>query len=144
MTEAHYTWDGPGALARVQNVAWEGLVKAALYLHTRLVEVLAVPNTGERRLSRWRRTPSGRAASYTVYPHPSRPGEPPRLRTGFLQRNVRYELDRARRVARVGITRNARYGLYLERGTARVQARPWLVATVEKHLGKLRGVATGA
>jgi len=55
---------------------------------------------------------------------PSRPGDYPGYRTGHLARNVQSETDPARLVARVGT--NVLYGRYLEFGTRRMAARPWL------------------
>jgi hypothetical protein len=77
------------------------------------------------------------------YDTPSKPGEPPRKRTGWLQRNVLYELDEKTLSGRVGITRNARYGLYLELGTRRMAARPWLLATLQKVEKQLNAIAGG-
>lgn len=82
--------------------------------------------------------------SYTIYPHPSRPGEPPRVRTGFGRKGVVWEYDAAKMAGRVGVTRNALYMFYLEVGTRRIRRRPWLMATLIKHMetiGKL--AATG-
>lgn len=141
MIEAHFDWHGDSVTTAAQDAAWEGMARAALFLHGKLLEVLNVPNTGERRKSRTRKTKSGRPASVTVYPHPSAPGEAPRKRTGWLQRNVKYELDRAGLRASVGVTRNAAYGIYLELGTARVAARPWLLSTLERHLDEVRALA---
>jgi len=102
----------------------QGLQRAVVHLHTKLLEALNTPNTGVR-IKRRR----GKGA-YTTYPTPSKPGEPPRKRTGWLQRSVVYQIDRAGLSATVGVTANARYGAYLELGTARVAARPWLLATL--------------
>jgi len=140
MIEAKFSWNGDPVVRALEEAAWEGLQRAALRLHTHLLETLNVPNTGESRKHPTRKTASGRPATYTIYPHSSRPGEPPRKRTGWLQRNVRYELDRSALRARVGVTENARYGLYLEFGTARVAARPWLDSTFRVLLPELRAL----
>lgn len=81
--------------------------------------------------------------SVTIYPYPSKPGEPPRKRTGWLQRHVLMEFAEAKAgnqtlmASRTGVGRNAIYGLYLELGTRRVKPRPWLVATLLKHRGMI-------
>jgi len=57
-------------------------------------------------------------------PPPSAPGEFPHLVTGHLRRNVQMEMNRAALIARVGT--NVLYGRYLEFGTWKMLARPWL------------------
>ncbi|HEX5272703.1 MAG TPA: hypothetical protein VFW33_19535 [Gemmataceae bacterium] len=121
----------------LESRAWEGIQRATVFLHSKVKEALNVPNSGERRKHPARKTPSGRAASYTVYPHPSRPGEPPRKRTGWLQSQVAYDLDRTRLQGRVGVRVSARYGLYLELGTRRMQARPFITAPIVQYRAQL-------
>lgn len=56
---------------------------------------------------------------------PSKPGEPPRKRTGFLASNV--AIDRSQRwVRKVGVRKNAQYGIALEFGTGpkTIHAKP--------------------
>lgn len=127
-------------LRELEERAWQGIQRATIYYWQKLEEALNVPNPGERRKSRTRKTPKGRPASFTVYPSPSRPGEPPRKRTGWLQRNVVYSLDRSTLSAKVGVTVNAKYGLYLDLGTRTVEARPWLQATLQKHESQVRAL----
>ena len=57
-----------------------------------------------------------------IYGFPSKPGEPPHKQTGHLRRSVAWELVGL--VARVGT--NLRYGRWLELGTSKMAARPWL------------------
>lgn len=114
-----------GILTRLREAHVRGLLRAVAHLHSRILQVLNVPNTGTRvRRSRGR-------GSYTAYLNPSKPGEPPRKRTGWLQRNVVYDVDKQRLSARVGLTVNAKYGIYLELGTSRMHPRPWLLATAK-------------
>jgi hypothetical protein len=134
----------PGqVLAEMQRRQADNLARAVVWYHSKLLEVLNVPNTGQRVFSRTRRTPSGRRASSTVYPNPSRPGEPPRKRTGWLQRNVVYTLDRQKLTGTVGVTINAKYGLYLELGTRRMAARPWFLATLRRYTPQISNLLRG-
>ncbi len=145
MISARVDWAGEAALEGIVLVTTEAITRATVHLWTAVQAALNVPNTGERRkkASGASHGPrKGRAASYTVYPHPSKPGESPRKRTGWLQRNVKYEVSREG-VGRVGVTRNALYGLFLELGTARVRPRPWLLATVSKELPALQAIVMG-
>ena len=75
------------------------------------------------------------------YDTPSKPGEPPRLRTGHGQRNIAYEIEPGR--GRVGVRQNAIYMVFLDQGTKRIAPRPWLSAMVEKIWGRLQAIAGG-
>jgi HK97 gp10 family phage protein len=67
-----------------------------------------------------------RANLNTPYPPASEPGEFPHKRTGNLRDNVDYWIDRKTLKLRIGPTVDAVYGLYLEYGTSRMAARPWI------------------
>lgn len=54
----------------------------------------------------------------------SRPGDPPYKQTGHLRRSVAWEVNASDRLVRIGT--NLKYGLYLELGTRKMAARPWL------------------
>jgi hypothetical protein len=143
MIELGVTWEGDTYLEGLEERAWEALARATVYLHTRCMEALNVSNPREYVLSKTQKTKSGKAKRVGVYRSPSKPGEPPRKRTGWLQKNVRYELDRERLKGRVGIGTNAKYGAFLEIGTKRLKARPWLWATAQAHLHQLRSIVRG-
>jgi len=68
----------------------------------------------------------------------SAPGDFPSLRTGHLRRNVQMELDADALVARVGT--NVPYGRYLEFGTRKMAARPWLSRTLRETAGEVRKI----
>lgn len=80
----------------------------------------------------------------------SLPGEPPRLITGFLHRNVRSMYPR-RGVGHVGLGENAMYGFYLDRGFTvkkpkygrpfRVLPRPWIMRTFWRELPRMQMLA---
>lgn len=122
--KATLKWNGPGVLAEIHAKSWEGIQRAVAFYHTKLLEALNVSNP-------------------RPYTTPSKPGEPPRKRTGWLQRNVAYELDEAKGEARIGVRENAKYGAYLELGTRFMKARPWLVATLKKHWNTIKALAGG-
>jgi hypothetical protein len=136
-------WRGDEFGQRLHNATSDGLKRATVYYHTQARQAVSKPNSGVR-VPVMRRTPGGNKKSRTIYPNPSKPGEPPKLRTGQGQRGVIMEFDESEPAGRVGISRNAKHMLYLELGTRRVRRRPWLVETLRKHLaaiGKL--AATG-
>ncbi len=112
-----------------------GLKRAAIFFHARCRAAVNVPNTGTRR-KRKRGTAGGEKGSgHTTYDNPSKPGEPPRKRTGFGQSGIVWEYNGNPRnpIVRVGVTGKAIYMAFLELGTATVAARPWLMATLKKH-----------
>lgn len=55
------------------------------------------------------------------YPPASQPGRPPRRRTGFLHNNTTVG-----RKGRVMIIRTPQYGVFLDGGTSRMAARPFI------------------
>lgn len=143
MITTRVEWSGDQAAEAVRSLTLERLTRATLKLWERVTEALNVPNTGERVKHPTKKTPSGRAVTYTIYPHPSLPGEPPRKRTGWLQRNTLYDIDEQAISGRVGVQQNAKYGAYLELGTRRMKARPFLLATVQKCIAELRAIIAG-
>lgn len=119
----------------------DGIKRATVFLHGRTRQTVGVPNTGVR-VPVQRRTPGGNRSSRTIYPSPSKPGEPPRKRTGWGQRHIVWEFDPQAIAGRVGIAKAALYMLYLELGTRHVARRPWLVATLKRNLKMIALLAT--
>lgn len=58
------------------------------------------------------------------YGTPSQPGNPPYKQTGELQAGIRYEIDAANLI--VYVLSDAPYSTYLEFGTSRMDARPFM------------------
>jgi hypothetical protein len=117
--QATSSWNGGAVVANLQAQSWLGIVRAVVFYWTQLQNALNVANP-------------------RPYNQPSAPGDPPRKRTGWLQRNVVYELNEQTRVAKVGLTANVPYGLWLEIGTRKMRPRPYLIATLNKYLGQMR------
>lgn len=120
--------------ARITKRAAQALKAAALVLDRECRIAVGQPNTGESR-TRTRDTSRGKAGSqYTVYPHPSRPGEPPRLRTGFGRSSIfnRTAGTEKNPIEQVGVLGNGAYMFLLEVGTKHIARRPWLLATLER------------
>ncbi len=141
MITVRMTWDGKRAVDAVIGAAWEGLVRAVVYYHTELLQALNT-SAGPVRVKRTRNTVAGaKGSSYTIYTQPSKPGEPPHKRTGWLQGHVQYELDENLHMARAGLDADAIYGLFLELGTRFMHPRPWLLATLEKCFPQLQALA---
>ena len=129
-------WHGDKFLADLSEATNVGLQRAGAFYHTEARREVSRPNSGVRR-RRSRNTRRGnKGSSYTVYPHPSKPGEPPKVRTGFGRQNVVMNWSGWKTKepwVRVGVTKNGMYMYHLEIGTRHVKKRPWLVATLMKH-----------
>lgn len=110
-----------------------GLMRAGRYYHAEVQRVVSRPNTGVRR-RRTRNTSRGRKGSmYTIYPHPSKPGEAPRLRTGHGRSNIVFQFSgwkTGNPWVRVGVTRNALYMFWHEVGGNGMARRPWMIPTL--------------
>lgn len=118
--------------ALIDQATAEGLQRAGIFYHTACKQKVNKSNAGVRK-TRTRNTKAGKKGSqYTIYPNSSKPGEPPRARTGFGRQNIVYEFngDVKNPAVRVGVQRNGRYMFSLELGTKRVAARPWLLRTL--------------
>ena len=134
MIAANLNWNGDRVKQLAFDAGWEKLVRMTEFFWGHLLQALNVPNSGVRVKRRG-------GGTRTVYPNPSKPGEPPRKRTGWLQRHVQREYDKASLTSRVGVQRNALYGIFLELGTRRMAARPWLLATLNKVRTQLEAIA---
>jgi hypothetical protein len=106
----------------LKNASDAGIKRAAVFYQRKLIEKVSKPNSG-RRVRR-----VGGKGSYTIYPNPSKPGEAPKLRTGFGRRNI--VVNHGDGYSRIGVTANAKYMIYLELGTRRIARRPWLIRTL--------------
>lgn len=73
----------------------------------------------------------------------SAPGEAPRKRTGTLQKSVAFEVswfDVGREIITLRVGTNVPYGRWLEYGTRRMAARPWLRPGIAEYLPRLEKV----
>ena len=134
----------------VRQATAVGLQRAGMFLYRQCVQAVRKPNThrsvatfSEKQQAKTRGQKTGvRYANM----HNAYAGLPPFLRTGHGQSNIVYEFNgkQADPRVRVGIKKNAIYMIYLELGTRRIAARPWLAAMALKHrvtLGRL--ICTG-
>lgn len=139
------TWNGKEFEKHLKKATATGLKRAGVFFHSKCREVVSKPNTGVS-IAIKRHTKGGNKRSRTIYPNPSRPGESPRLRTGFGRANVvvNHGPNLKNPYARVGVSANGIYMFYLEVGTRHIARRPWLMKTLEENaemIGKL--AATG-
>lgn len=111
------------------------LEKASIYLAGKVKEGL--------NRSQPRRRFTGKKGVHYEGQNPSSPGEEPKKVTGFLQRSIAHEMSDDGQQAYVGT--NLDYGLYLETGTSKMAARPWLRSTLLKEQETIsKIIATGS
>ena len=103
-------WNGPGFMRKMRAANKKALTKASLIV-VRSIKAnfpdsgIASATKSERRANR------------------SAPGEIPHVQTGHLRRSIAYELVGSED-SKVGT--NVEYGRYLELGTSKMAARPYL------------------
>lgn len=119
-------WKGKEFENYLRKASAAGIQRATVYLHTESRRAVSKANSGVD-------VANGEGGTVRVYPNPSKPGEPPRLRTGWGRRHVVYEFDSQLMAGRVGVSKPGIYMFYLEVGTRRIQRRPWLLATLMGH-----------
>lgn len=74
-------------------------------------------------------------------PPASTEGNPPHKDTGRLRASISHEVDDTSRAARVGT--NVTYGKFLELGTKRMGARPFIRAAFDKLLPEIKRIMKG-
>lgn len=114
-------WHGDAVIAQLKGELARKLDLVGRYLRDRTREELS------------RKQPTRGAATRKRGLDPSQPGEFPKMVTGHLRRNVVTEQEQMPEgpVQRVGT--NVVYGKFLELGTSRMLARPWLSQSLQKH-----------
>lgn len=98
---AYFKWNGGRASWAVRRALAESMEDLARRLVWRVKHALNVP-----------------------YPPASSPGEIPRRRTGRLRSSISYDINKHRLI--VNVRAGAPYWKYLERGTSKMEARPFL------------------
>ena len=111
-------WKGEEAKKLIKLTAAQRLEAAAILLKNEAKQLISEPS-----------------------PPPSAPGEPPGKDTGRLRASVSHEVDRGKMVARVGT--NVVYGKFLELGTRKMAARPWLRKAFNENYAKLMKIIRG-
>ncbi len=86
---------------------------------------------------------------------PSKPGQPPAVDFGNLHSAIHWQLNngtnsqgnpggdaKGATVLQVGVTPSAKYGLWLETGTRRMAARPFLAPAYRRMVAGLQGIVS--
>ena len=136
-------WRGDEFLKLVDKQIVAGLYAAAVELHRIARKKAGIANAGQT-VQQKNVTEGSNKTSRTIYPNSSKPGESPRRRTGFGQKNIVFGVDKATQTARVGFTRNARYMTFHELGiryaNVGLQQRPTIVPATSENLPRLQAV----
>ncbi len=113
-----FDWHGPAVQAAIRAEMARRLSAATVIVLNRARELLSVSGTSKGAAGR-----NAKGQFQRVYgANPSLPGEPPRKQRGHLRRSLAREVNAL--VGRVGT--NLNYGRWLELGTKKMAARPWL------------------
>lgn len=130
-------WHGEDAKRLIRAAFARNLAAAAIVVKSRATVLLSVAGTAKREGTG--RDGKGRFKKGTIYgAERSKPGEPPRKQYGRLRGSVAHEVDEGSLAARVGT--NVLYGRWLELGTSRMAARPWLRRALAESRDKVRSI----
>ncbi len=116
-------WRGPQVKQAIATGMQRNLTKAAIFVQRKVKESLRV---------------AGPTKTHSEAPA-SKPGEAPHRRTGTLARSIAYEVSKT--TARVGT--NVKYGKFLETGTSKMAARPYLRPAINKNQRAIKKILTG-
>jgi phage gpG-like protein len=107
-------WHGDKLIAAVTAHFGRNLAAAVIVLANHAKRLISVDGTAK--------VGKGKKSKLRYNANPSSPGEPPHVQTDRLRGSVAWEILGI--VARVGT--NLKYGRWLELGTSKMAARPWL------------------
>lgn len=117
----------------------KALQVVGVYLTDEMKKVVSVPVKKVRR-TRTRNTAAGKKGStYLEVVERSKPGEPPRLDTGFGRSMIHHRVEQDGRGMwhlKISVHKNAWYMLFLEMK----RNRPWLMATWLKHRDRIEQI----
>lgn len=123
----------------IQKNQEKALQVVGSYMVRELQKVVSVP-VKKIQVTRTRDTVAGRAGStYMKTIERSKPGEPPRLDTGFGRAGIQFRVVRGANGnfrLQTSVAKNAWYMVHLEMN----KNRPWLVSTMLKHRDKVESI----
>lgn len=125
-------WHGDEFIKNLEQQLGDNLEKAAIYLKDRVKEAVNQSQPYERYI--------GENGVYYKGDDPSEPGEAPKKITGTLQRSITHKMSTDRQHAYVGS--NLDYAYYLEFGTSKMAARPFLRSTLIEEADAIAKIVT--
>ncbi len=130
LADVDVRWSSHELADEVKRSLGKGLKAAAIFLSSRVKELISVPAPRVRVLGK-----RGKAAGVIYYraTTPATPGAPPRKLSGRLRTSIAYEVDADGLEARVGT--NVKYARRHEYG-----GHAFLVPTLDRWRGELAGI----
>lgn len=132
-------WNGDQWTREIRAEHRKNVIAAAIYLTNVIKADISQPGTLRYAVIK------GGKFKKTVYGFThSIAGNPPYLQTGLLRSSIAWELVNNgpgnAELARVGT--NLKYGLYLEKGTRKMAARPYIEVNLRKHAHAISAILT--
>ncbi len=134
-------WNGPQMQARIEAEMKRRLAASGIVVQNHAKELVSIEGAGG---SRAQRNSKGQfikgtgSAKLRYGANPSSPGDPPHKQTGRLLGSIATEPGGM--IQRVGT--NLKYGRWLELGTTKMAARPWLRRALNERLDAIRRLLT--
>lgn len=125
-------WKGEQFVKNLEKELGDNLEKAAIYLKDKVKQKINRSQPYERYV--------GEHGIYYKGDDPSAPGDAPKKITGTLQRSITHEMSKDRQQAFVGS--NLDYAFWLEMGTSKMQARPFLRSTMIEEADAITNILT--
>jgi HK97 gp10 family phage protein len=136
-----FKWHGEEIQAQIRSELVKRVQAASLTVWNHAKELVNTDGT-EKSKNASKRDGKGRflkGSGRLVYgANPSAPGEPPHKQTGRLLGSVAWEVDKNSLVGRVGT--NLDYGRFLELGTQKMAARPWLRRALREMTARVKAI----
>jgi hypothetical protein len=141
-----FNWHGKEFEGEAHRRIMRGIKAVVIFAQAKARELASVHNEGVRHKRVRATKQGGKGSQYTTYPNSSKPGEPPRRRTGFGQKNILAGWDDTTRTGRVGFGQNAKYMAFHELGIQyrTLQRRPTLALMIAQHKSTLADVFSRA
>lgn len=135
----HIEWNGEQWTRDMRVEYRKNLAAASIFLVTAIKADISQPGT-----LRYSVKPGGKFQK-TIYNFThSIPGNPPYLQTGLLRSSIGWEFVKDgpgnAELARVGTP--LKYGFYLEKGTRKMAARPFIEVNLRKHAATISAILT--
>lgn len=127
------TWNGDQYLKELEEQLARNVERAALHLVNSIK--INLNESGDPY-----KASSGPSGVHYKNENPSQPGEYPHKMLGDLQRSITYEMEEDKLSAKVGT--NIDYGAWLEFGTSKMAARPYLRPTLIQEQDAIKNIIT--
>lgn len=127
-------------IKKIERTVGQRVQSAGYYLVGKTREKISVP--GRTFVASTTKSGKKRVVRGKLGSNPSKPGEAPHKQTGRLRVSVATEYDPDTLTARVGT--NVKHGKFLELGTSRMAARPWLRPSLSENKRDIVKIIAGS